>query len=357
MLVIASQITFLQKIYSGSVWETRIDLESERVRPLLVQQMLIGDVWWYRAIAEDGYRDSDQWPAAGKAAFFPLYPMLARLFRVTGEFALNGAILSNLCFLGGLIALMFLANGCAYRPDDVERTLFYLAFFPTSYFFSMPLTESLFLFVSILAFVGVSSERWWLAGAGGALAALTRINGILLFPVLLLLAWQRARRLRIQLLWLSLIPLATVSVGIYHYVASGNALAFLGAQRSWGRQPGAFWQPLIGYLSDPGVISETWNLLIFNFAVAILLFVCAAALIRRGSWAFGLYALLSVLFALSSGSLQSLGRYALVVFPLFLWLGILGRSAWIDRAITAITVSLFGCFLILFVLRVDFVLA
>jgi hypothetical protein len=46
-----------------------------------------------------------------------------------------------------------------------------------------------------------------------------------------------------------------------------------------------------------------------------------------------------------------------VVFPLFLWLGTLGRHPLTDRMMTAISVTLFGCLIAMFVLRVDFALA
>ena len=33
VLIAGSQIAFLGKVYSGTVWETRIELQAERVRP------------------------------------------------------------------------------------------------------------------------------------------------------------------------------------------------------------------------------------------------------------------------------------------------------------------------------------
>jgi hypothetical protein len=66
------------------------------------------------------------------------------------------------------------------------------------------------------------------------------------------------------------------------------------------------------------VVGEPWNLLTFNFVVALLLLVCAGVLLVRRDYALGTYTLLAVLLALSSGSLQSMGRYALVVFTVLL---------------------------------------
>jgi hypothetical protein len=139
--------------------------------------------------------------------------------------------------------------------------------------------------------------------------------------------------------------------------AAGDALAFVGAQQSWGRRPGGAWEPVLGFLRNPTTIADGWNFAAFNFAIAVLLSVCAAALLVRREWALGVYTLAMTALPLSSGSLQSMGRYALVVFPLFLWLARLGRTPVADRLITAVSVTGFGFLLTLFALRVDFALS
>ena len=79
-------------------------------------------------------------------------------------------------------------------------------------------------------------------------------------------------------------------------------------------------------------------------------------LVRR-QWSYAAYTLLSVAVPLSSGSLQSLARYALVDFPLFYWLAGGCRTTSRDRALTATFVMILGWLIALFTLRVDFALA
>jgi hypothetical protein len=43
MLIIGSQIAFLGKGYSNSVWETRIELRQERAVPELISVGMVGD--------------------------------------------------------------------------------------------------------------------------------------------------------------------------------------------------------------------------------------------------------------------------------------------------------------------------
>jgi len=158
-------------------------------------------------------------------------------------------------------------------------------------------------------------------------------------------------------LWLALVPAGLISFMAYLYQRTGDALAFIHAQEGWGRKPAGFWQPLIDYVTHWWIVGEPWNLLTFNFIIAILLLVCAIVLFVRREYAFGAYTLLSILLPLSTGSLQSIGRYAVVVFPLFFWLAIAARTKLVDRLITAAMVALFGWFLALFALRLDFTMA
>ena len=57
--------------------------------------------------------------------------------------------------------------------------------FPTSYFFLMPYTESLFFLLAVTAFWGARRGEWAVAATAAALAALTRSVGIVLAPALL----------------------------------------------------------------------------------------------------------------------------------------------------------------------------
>src|SRR5512138_2047964 len=74
VIIAGSQTAFLGKVYSGAVWETRIEVQSERFGPELVRKTLVGDAWWYRTIALDGYAPRTAPATTWNWAFFPLYP-------------------------------------------------------------------------------------------------------------------------------------------------------------------------------------------------------------------------------------------------------------------------------------------
>ncbi|HEX8618957.1 MAG TPA: hypothetical protein VF911_15345 [Thermoanaerobaculia bacterium] len=357
LLVSGSQMAFLGKVYSESVWQTRIALDATRLRPELVRVAMVGDAWFYRSIALHGYDTRAVSGRAANWAFFPLYPLVVRVSGPTGDFALDGMIVSHVAFGAALLLLGSLMTRISFEVADAERAIWYLAFFPSSYFFSLPMTESLFLALALGALLSGAEGRWWLAGVLGGLAALTRAPGVLLVLPLILMFVERRDRPWIKAGWLVLVPAGT-GVFMWHlWHVTGDAFAFVHVQRNWGRAAQPFWVPLVEFVRHPGVVSEPWNLLALNFASTLLVVAAGVTLLMERRWALGLYALVCVLLPLSTGSLQSMARYTAVIFPVFAWLAVLGRRPAWDRAITGIGITLMGWLLALLILRVDVALA
>jgi Gpi18-like mannosyltransferase len=335
LLVIGSQIAFLGKDYGNTIWRTEIDLKAERLLPELTRMVMVGDAWHYEKIAREGYepRGADGAPR-NTWAFFPLFPLLVR---VLPDFAIGAVVLSNLMFVAGLLLVAAAGLRLGATEEQVERAAFFIAFFPTSYFFSLPMTEALFLMLSAAAFYFAAKEKWWAAGIVGALAASTRFVGILLLPALLLMPRRKAPLL--------LIPIGTAAFMAFLYRLTGDPLAFVKAQALWGR----------GSLQWPLSISVPWNFVALNVAAAVFLVIAGVGLFRERKWAFAAYTLMAVAIPISTGSLQSLARYSMVVFPAFLWLA--AKTEKTERWVAAVFIILLGWMLTMFVLRVDFALA
>ena len=351
LVAAGAQIEFLRKAYANSVWETRIIFQWGRVRPEIERVSMVGDAWLYRDIAEHGYDRSS------RDAFFPLFPLLAR---ATGaDFPLAGLLISNAALLVALWLLGAVTMRSGGSADDASRAMFYLAFFPTSYFLSLPVTEGLFLALTLAATLLALQGRWLGAGVAGGLATATRFAGILLLPLLLLLeCGGRAAALKAPLTrrtpkwWLLLVPCGLAAFMAHLYRVTGDALAFVHVQTQFGRT--FSWRALVGQLHT---FAQPWNLVALNAATALLLVLAALHLLVKREWAFGLYTLGSALLPLASGSFQSMARYAAVAFPLFFWLAARGRTPLWDRVIFATSIILFGWLTALLTLRVDLALA
>jgi hypothetical protein len=330
-------------------FDAYISLDKAPVARALRERVATADVNWYVGIAEHGY---EQRPFNNDVprnwAFFPLFPLLLHLAAfVTREFVITGMALSHLCFLLALFLLHRVSLLFGLSADDADRCVFYLAVFPTSYFFSLPLPESLFLMLTVGSFYFAKRERWWLCGLCGLLASATRTSGVILLPALALVYWEMYRPLTLRTmrkdsLALLLVPVGLLSFMVYLHVITGNAFAFKGAMAAWGRKAGFFFSPLYEYLHHPAEIAAQWDFKLLNFLAVVVGLVCGVVLLKRRQFPLAVYALLSLLVALSSALLQSQARYTMVVFPVYMVLATLGRRAKFDQLIRAVFLLLFA---------------
>jgi hypothetical protein len=152
----------------------------------LIVQGNHADALWYQRIASGGYRADDP-----SAAFFPLFPMLARGLGWIGIPAFPATLLlAQVAFFGALVVMHALTRR-ELGEQNARRAVRYLAVFPTAFFFLSPFTESLFLLLALLTFWFARTGRWWWAAAPALLAGLTRSVGIVLCAALLAEAVQQ----------------------------------------------------------------------------------------------------------------------------------------------------------------------
>lgn len=311
--------------------------------PSLSELAIRGDGRWYAQIAESGYEAipfdttrQHNW------AFFPLMPLLMRAAgRLTGEVLLTGMALSTALLLLALMLLHKLALALGLEEAAARRTVLYTALWPTSHFFSLPTTESLFLLLTASSFWGVATGRLWLAGCAGALASATRPNGLLLLPALALLYLERnPGRPRRNALWLLLVPVGLVAFAAYLHSLTGNALAFSEIQVRWGRRFGFFLTPLWEYLRQPWELAVPWNFKLLNFVAALVGFGAVALWARRRRWALATYVLLCLVVPLSTGSIQSVARFMMITFPVPMALGLLAEREHVHEGLVVTLVAL-----------------
>jgi len=134
----------------------------------------------YLTIAAQGCRFAAGEPST--VAFWPLYPLLIRVVGwLTGSsdtwsLVVCGLIVSNGSLVVGLAVLVTLALR-ELDPLTASRAARYLLIFPLSPFPSALYPHSLFLALTVGAIYSARLGRWWLAGALGALGALSRPYG------------------------------------------------------------------------------------------------------------------------------------------------------------------------------------
>ena len=304
------------------------------------QQLQRWDAAHYIHLIEEGYQGYTENGQHLFLVFFPGYVWAARLLRlVIPSTALAGTALSCLCY-GGACCYLYRLAGEAYNGRVAWDALLYMSLFPFSFFSGLVMTEGLFL----LATTGACWYAWrgkWLAfGLFGALAALTRMTGLLVIAVGVIRLLEAYRPLEppvgkslgrcwkplLLRLPLTLLPAAgTLLYLLLNLWVDGDPFAFASHQEHWHQ--GYLWisqvVEYIGrYLGDNLGSSFGWAV----WAPALALFVVGLALLywaalRRGHPA-GLlaYGFCFFVATYSLSWLLSAGRYLSTCFVLFLFL-------------------------------------
>ncbi len=314
------------------------------------------DTIWYTKIAEQGYSPTDL-----SAAFFPLYPLLIKLSAplLGNNSVAAGVVVSSLAALASFILLYRLATQ-EWGRTAAQRTLVYLALFPTAFILFAAYTESLFLALVLASFLAARSGKWWLAGIFGALAGLTRPQGMfVLLPlgVEFLMQYRRGKVSIVQVLNLAWVAVGGVAFWVYLAIKFNNLLVGLQV-KSAGRQLlmpwdtlGIAFQQVLGLSNRPSSFFAWPDLIITVLFLGVLVW----SIFRLSpTWtAYIAIILLPPLFGLTTYNallpLASMSRYALVAFPGFFLLSAPGIRSLGARSLMGVLLILQTFWLILFV--------
>ena len=328
------------------------------------------DSFWYESIVNAHPRFVPEY--LSNANFFPFYSWVSWVVALPirafldaeRAFYIGALIVSSVAFLLGLSAVERITTQLIGREIAI-RTVWLIAVFPFSFFFTAVYADALYFCLCAWSLAFAYGKRWPLACALAAMAALTRIPGIALFPALGLEflrqnvfpsspsgfgGTSRLSSINRGVGLVAILAIAPIVIGSYYYWRYGDPIAFLHARQvGWNRAAG-----VTGYLRD-------WNYFfegpIFNcsavadclkeFAptrallgvsylallpISIVLTVMAARTLGVGLTA---WALLSIAMSLPNG-FDGVGRFTAVLFPVFMSLAMLlpGRLALLAVCLT-----------------------
>ena len=320
------------------------------------------DAGFYVNIAQHGYWAASTLKTTSDWIFLPLYPILIYLLRYlfgghTAAFDIAGIFISN---LAGLVAVIYfdLLLRREFSSRIASRAVLYLILFPLNFYLSTIYPEALFLACVLACIYYARQQRWWLAGLCGAFASLARIQGLLLVVPVAWEYWQvlstryaplpdmramtltqkavtwlrsrfmglclAAKELRnwLHLLAVSLIPLGLVPFLIYSQVQVGDALATIHNHHvGWGRQFSWPWLVVLSALRLPqALLPLNWNFWLLNVCAIVLFLGLTLLWWRKLPMTYTLYSLVMVVMPLATNSINSISRYYLTVFPVFILL-------------------------------------
>lgn len=205
----------------------------------------------YLELSENGYR-------AGSltAAFYPLWPGLIHVAAnaVGGASLIAALLLANLFSLVAWVLFHHLVSA-AHGEETASCALALLIAYPGSLFYQFPYSESLFLLLVVLFFIGLFRENYWIVASTGFLLPLTRATGIFCLLPLACHLWENPSRrsartgrnrireafatsMRPQVVLACVCPLAGYATYFaIMWASTGNAFEGFDAQRHYVNRP------------------------------------------------------------------------------------------------------------------------
>lgn len=162
-------------------------------------------------------------------AHLPLYPFFIRLLSPTMGY-LKSMLGVNLLFTALLASLFYyviLRFKLTKNPLLLSCIFLFLPRFLVIRSIGSP--ESLFIFLVFLSLYFFETKRFVLSAIIGALSAMTKTPGILLFVAYAMVWIERIRKekkIDLHSLWIALIPLGLIVVFIIYGITTGNFLSY-----------------------------------------------------------------------------------------------------------------------------------
>lgn len=290
------------------------------------------DANWYVAIAERGYGS-----IPGDVHFPPLYPVLIRLVSVfIGDNIVAGMLISNLATLAMLAVLYRIVS--EYSDASVAaRTIVFLLIFPTAFFFFSAYTESLFLLVALFGLWSMQKQNWLWAGFWSFCAILIRLQGIALFAPLLYALWttRPVDKKPARLLSLAL-PGGAMAVYLLIRAVGGDSAIIPTSEPNLFARLVPPWENYF-YALQTLTLGHFTIADVLNWAVTTIFVALLVIGWRKLPTVFNLYAAASLVVLtmrlVETQPLNSMSRYALTLFPIFILLGKWGENRWVQRAV------------------------
>ena len=219
----------------------------------------------YMEIAQNGYTAVGE--HANKIVFYPLFPLLLRIFSVfIRSYAVTGLVISYASF-GLASAYMYKLMRIDHDAEKSLDALLLLFMAPYGMFFGSIHTESLFLILSVMTVYYARKENWLIAGIVGFFAALSKTQGMLLVvPVVyeLIICGARDKKINLKGLFALLIPLGFAVYLCINKAVQGDFFAFTEHQAK------APWYNTAKWVSEG--LSTSFGVGVQNFSLSLIIY-------------------------------------------------------------------------------------
>ena len=328
------------------------------------KSMLQWDAIWYRNLVDGGY--STQMPQFSPTApecakgtdlcqnntgFFPVYPLIVKGITYTGvDTWSSGFLVSNIFYLAAVLLLFKFVLEIFKDKELAYLSVFAMMIYPASFVFGAYMTESLFIFLFILAYYLAFRKKWFWAAFVGAIMSATRNTGVLFIIPLVMIMIQNKVSKKTYLLNL-IIPIGLILFMIFLSQRVGDPFAFYNIQKYF-RQFNFDINPLSGFFlsfvdwrNEANILNHLYDLSYFFILIGLFFWNSKKKYIPLSMS----IALLWIAIPMISGTTSSLPRFSAVYFPVFILIAYIvkGRK-WLKYSFFVMSATLMLFFNVLY---------
>lgn len=329
-----------------------------------INQYIQWDAHNYQRITDLTYGGYNENGDLTTLAFFPLYPWIARIFKLfIRDTEISLLLISILSYSVGC-GFLYKLTELDYGKSVALKAVVFISVFPHSLFFGTMMNESMLFLNSVITLYFIRKHNWPLVGIFGALAALSRMVGILLavpaafewleyYGILGKLKEKRIKEVW-QLfyskgLWIFLM-LAGIFIYLFcNYKYTGDWFKFLEYQEKyWGNGSEYFGKAIAG-IADRAFTERSFIRAAIWIPELVSITLVTAMLVyglRRSRLMYTAYLWIYIIINTGFEWPISIARYMVCAVPAFIFLAELSeRHKWLEYFITAVMAVGLGVYL------------
>ena len=291
-------------------------------KPNFINYFGIWDWKWFEKIIIYGYDKIPNEIGEANWAFLPFFPYAVKFFsKITTLNYLYSALLLNsiIFFMILLMMYIYVKNRINERVAFTSVLLFCLS--PYSFYFFIPYSESIFLFLLLVFFYFINIKQEWLyAGAVSSILSITRNIGVFAVFSLMVSMYEYLKSINKKIIFekyleyvlsILLSPLGLFVYMAYLYYLVGDSFAFSHVQAAWAREIG---NPILNILN--GLFSHNLNYFCFSI-ISLVALILSLSLLKYKLYSEFIFAFIALLIPLSTG-LFSMNRFVAPLFMLYI---------------------------------------
>ncbi|MFZ2199762.1 MAG: mannosyltransferase family protein [Microgenomates group bacterium] len=295
----------------------------------------------YLSIAKYGYQLRNGFP---EYAFFPLFPLLVHgLSSIIKDYYLSGMLISQAALYFTLVYIVKWTK--ELKIPDIRLALLCST---GAIFLASIYTEPLFLMLASMTMY-FSEKKWWgRAIFATALATATRVSGVFLALFLFVKLLKSKTNFVTSGIYLFTSLSGFMAYMVYLWQTTGDPMSWYHAQSAWGKATAT--SPLLTLSSYLRAISTQFvpdmthlvvviEVLVTVGAIALFIKMLLSHALDLSYW---LYLALSLALPIATGSLGSMPRFVLTMFPLLVVVPTLSRFGKTMYYIFSISILLVG---------------